>query len=124
MPSFIQSEKSGRIVGFYTLTMVNIDLSALPENLQKRHPQNYDAGPIARLAVDKRYAKKGLGAWLLVDALTKLLTASDVLGFPMIIVDAKEDAISFYEQFGFTAFKDTENKLFISVAEVRASFSQ
>jgi predicted N-acetyltransferase YhbS len=117
-------KKAGAIVGFYTLTMVNIDLDTLPENLKNRHSQSYSAGLIARLAVDKHYTKRGLGAWLLVDALKKLVIASDVVGFPMVVVDAKVGAVSFYEQFGFTAFKDEKNKLFISVADVRASFSK
>lgn len=116
------SKNANQIIGFYTLTMVSIDLSLLPKNLQKKHHNNYSAGLIARLAVDKRYAKKGFGAWLLVEALKKLLMASDTVGFPMIVVDAKEGSSTFYEQFGFTPFIDEENKLFISVADVRASF--
>jgi len=79
------------------------------------------AGLIARLAIDKHYSKKGLGSWLLVDSLKKLLIASDTVAFPVIIVDAKEGASTFYEQFGFTSFINEENKLFISVADVRAS---
>ena len=117
-------KKAGAIVGFYTLAMVSIDLNTLPKNLKNRHLQSYSAGLIARLAVDKNYSKRGLGAWLLVDALKKLVIASDVVGFPMVVVDAKESAVSFNEQFGFTAFKNEENKLFITVADVRASFSQ
>ena len=119
----LEDEKDGGIVGFYTLAMVNIDLSTLPQNLQNKHTQNHTAGLIARLAVHKHYTKKGLGTWLLVDALKKLVIASDVVGFPMIVVDAKEGISDFYEQFGFTSFKEESNKLFISVADVRASFS-
>ncbi len=115
-------KKDGSIVGFYTLTMVNLELNSLPINLKTRHPQSHSAGLIARLAVDKHYTKRGFGALLLVDALKKLVIASDVVGFPMLVVDAKEGAVAFYEQFGFTAFKDESNKLFISVADVRASF--
>lgn len=115
-------KNKGAIVGFYTLTMVSIDLSALPRNIQNKHPKSHSSGLIARLAVDRRYASKGLGAWLLIDALKKLLMASDVVGFPMIVVDAKEGKSTFYEQFGFSAFKNETNKLFISVADVRVSF--
>ena len=120
----LEDEKNGGIIGFYTLAMVNIELSTLPENLQNRFPQNYTAGLIARLAVDKHYVKRGFEAWLLVDALKKLLIASDVVGFPMVVVDTKEGVADFYEQFGFTSFKEEKNKLFISVADVRASFNQ
>ncbi len=106
------------IIGFYTLTMAPIDLSALPPALQKKH-HVHAGGLIARLAVDKRYAHQGYGEWLLVDALKKLLSASEQVGFPVIIVDAKEGAMQFYEKFGFTPFTNQINKLFITVADVR-----
>ncbi len=112
----------GIIVGFYTLAMATIDLSLLPQRLQNKHPRSYSAGLIARLAIDKKYQGKGLGAWLLVDALKKLLGASEVVGFPMIIVDAKDGMSAFYEQFGFGRFKHDSSRLFITVADVRASF--
>jgi len=107
------------IIGFYTLTMAPIDLSALPPSLQKKHLHIHAGGLIARLAVDKRYARQGYGEWLLVDALRKLLSASEQVAFPVIIVDAKEGAMQFYERFGFTPFINQTNKLFITVADVR-----
>jgi GNAT superfamily N-acetyltransferase len=109
------------IIGYYTLTMTSIDLNSLPIKLQKKHQNAQAGGLIARLAIDKRYSKQGFGEWLLIDALKKLLAASDTVGFPLIIVDAKEGAIEFYKKFGFTAFLDTPNKLFITIAEVRTT---
>lgn len=55
------------------------------------------------------------------NARKKLLHASDTLGFPLVIVDAKEGAKAFYERYGFTGFRDTENKLFISIVDIRES---
>ena len=111
----------GYIIGFYTLTMTSIDLSALPENIQKKHHNVNAAGLIARLAVDKRYTARGFGDWLLVDALNKLLSASKAVGFPIVVVDAKDGTAAFYEKFGFVAFTAQANKLFISVASIRKS---
>jgi GNAT superfamily N-acetyltransferase len=111
--------KPSYIIGYYTLTMTAIDLNSLPIKLQKKHQNAQAGGLIARLAVDKRYSKQGFGEWLLIDALKKLLTASETVGFPLIIVDAKDGAIEFYKKFGFTAFLDAPNKLFITIADVR-----
>ncbi len=111
------------IVGYYTLTMISVNMGTLPVNLQKKHSNNYSAGLIARLAVDKRYVKNGLDAWLLIDALKKLLMASDTVAFPLVVVDAKGGVSDFYRKFGFTSFKDEENKLFLSLSDIRASFS-
>ena len=114
---------SSLIVGFYTLTMISVNLTTLPKNLQKKHKSNNSAGLIARLAVDKKYKNRGIGSWLLIDALLKLLNASDTVGFAMIVVDAKDGLKSFYEKFGFESFQDEKNKIFISVKDVRMSFS-
>ena len=116
------SQNEGIIAGFYTLTMITIEFTALPRYLQNRHHPNHTAGLIARLAVDKRYAKRGIGSWLLVDALKKLLVASDTVGFPMVVVDAKEGVGSFYEQFGFQPFHEEKERLFMPVADIRVSF--
>ena len=112
---------SAYIIGFYTLTMTPIDLTALPDKLQKKHQSSTSGGRIARLAVDERYKGKGFGEWLLIDALRKLLAASDSVAFPVVIVDAKDGAIHFYERYGFQAFQDAENKLFITIADIRVS---
>jgi GNAT superfamily N-acetyltransferase len=112
---------SSHIIGFYTLTMTPIDLKALPDKLRKKYQSSTSGGLIARLAVDDRYKGKGFGEWLLIDALRKLLAASDSVAFPMVFVDAKDGAKHFYERFGFQSFKDEENKLFITISDVRAS---
>lgn len=111
------------IIGYYTLTMTPIDAEGLPDKLQKKHYNVTSGGLIARLAVDQRYKGKGFGEWLLIDALRKLLAASETVAFPVVIVDAKDGAGHFYEKYGFTAFKDASNKLFITIADIRASIS-
>ncbi|MGF1731506.1 GNAT family N-acetyltransferase [Photobacterium kasasachensis] len=109
------------IIGYYTLTMSPIDLATLPARLQKKHHNVSSGGLIARLAVDQRYKNQGYGEWLLIDALRKLLMASETVAFPLIIVDAKDGAELFYQKYGFTAFQDAHSKLFITIADVRAS---
>lgn len=119
----LEDDKNSKfILGYYTLTMIPMDLTSLPSNLQKKHQNSNSAGLIARLAVDKRYKGKGFGEWLLVDALKKLLNASASVAFPLIVVDAKDGASDFYKKFGFVAFFDEDNKLFITVDSVRKSF--
>lgn len=110
-----------RIIGFYTLTMTTLDLSALPEKLQKKHASATSAGLIARLAVDQNHQKQKLGEWLLLDALYRLLAASETVAFPLVMVDAKDGARSFYQQYGFQAFQQHPDKLFITMSDIRAN---
>jgi GNAT superfamily N-acetyltransferase len=109
------------IIGYYTLTMTSLDLSALPNKLQKKHTNTQSSGLIARLAVDKRYSKQGYGEWLLIDALHKLLVASDTVAFPLVMFDAKQGVAQFYEKMGFTPFLNTPNKLFMTLDDIRRS---
>lgn len=120
--TYVIVDEESNIIAFCTLAMVNIDLALLPKEKQLKHGKSMQAGLIARLAVDKRYTKKGYGKWLLVDALLKLIQASDIVAFPMIVVDAQDGVEDFYTQFGFNPFTDEGHKLFISVTDVRKSF--
>lgn len=115
---------NSQVIGFYTLTMTPIDLQSLPAKLQKKHQSSTSGALIARLGVDERYKGQGFGEWLLIDALTKLLSASESVAFPVIIVEAKDGSKHFYEKYGFTAFKDNKSKLFITIADVRESLSE
>jgi len=119
-----ESKNSEHIIGYYTLTMIAIELATLPSTLQKKHANVTSSGLVARLAVDKRYQKEGYGEWLLVDALKKLLLASDIVAFPFIVVDAKEGASEFYEKFGFRPLADEENRLYITTDEIRKSLGE
>lgn len=117
------NSNNSKVIGFYTLTMTPIEWQNLPENLQKKHPSSTSGGLIARLGVDKQYKGQGFGEWSLIDALGKLLSASDSVAFSVIIIEAKDGSKLFYEKYGFTAFKNNESKLFITLADVRASLS-
>ena len=111
------------IIGYYTLTIIPLDLGSLSSRLQKKHQNSRAGGLVARLAVDKRCSGKGYGEWLLIDALNKLMSASETVGFPAVIVDAKDGSALFYQKFGFRAFRDTADKLFITISDVQQTIS-
>ncbi len=116
------SQNPSHIVGFYTLTTIALDFQGLPdEMLRKRHQQASASGLIARLAIDKRYQGDGIGEWLLTNALRRLLFASDNVAFPIVVVDAKDGARAFYEKYAFRGFSDSSDRLFVTIANVRAT---
>ena len=70
--------------------MAHLDVAAAPERLKKgagRYPQ--PVALLARLGVDSRHEGKGLGAALLVDAVTRLLTLSDDIGCRGLLIHAE-----------------------------------
>ena len=114
----IDPVNSSWIMGFYTLTMTTLDLSTLPLQLQKKHASVNSVGLIARLAVDHRYQKQGLGAILLLDALHRLHQASAIVAFPLVLVDAKDGVAEFYQQYEFQALSQYPNKLFMTMKDI------
>lgn len=105
------------IAGYYTLAAGSIPMAELPEADARRLPRYpvLPAALIGRLAVDRRYRNQGLGAALLFDAIMRVARAEAAVF--AIIVDAKgDDALRFYERFGFTSFASRPMSLFLPVA--------
>lgn len=109
-------EDGDDIAGFYTLTMIRITLSDIPQALRKKHGSSQVAGLVARLAVDVHYQGRGYGGFLLYDALCRLYQAGNSIGFPLVLVDAKEGKASFYERYGFEPV--AEGRLFITLRTI------
>jgi len=55
-------------------------------------------------------------------ALGSKMHANESVAFPLIVVDAKDEAADFYKKFGFVPFLDAKHRLFITVDSVRKSF--
>jgi GNAT superfamily N-acetyltransferase len=109
------------IAGFYTLTATAIKLTELPAETIKRLPK-YPLVPatlLGRLAVSLKYRGKGLGEYLLIDALKRSLGASRVVGSAAVIVDAKDSSgVRFYERYGFKLLPDQNLRLFIAMKTI------
>jgi len=91
------------IAGFATVTMATLERAELPDSkLRKRMP----AYPLpvlrlARLAVDVRAQSAGIGAALLRHVLTLALEQRNCVGCIGVLADAKPEAVSYYQRYGF-----------------------
>ncbi len=105
------------VLGFYSLSMGEVDLSSLPESLQKKLPRHpVPVARMGRLAVDKSTKGQGLGKLLMVDAMIRIREASKLVGVYALLVDAKDDsAKAFYKKYGFIEFIDDPMTLFTPV---------
>jgi len=90
------------IVGFITIAATSITIENLPRALRKDFPRYpLPALRLARLAVSQKAQGKGIGKQLLRAAFTIAREMSNRTGCVGLVVDAKENAIPFYEQYGF-----------------------
>ncbi len=114
----LSEDKFKKVIGFYSLSMGEINLSSLPNDLVIKLPKH--PVPIARmgrLAVDLNYQGQGLGPLLIVDAMKRLQIASQSVGVFALLVDAKDDnAKSFYLKYGFIPLADQPMTLFLAVS--------
>ena len=93
----------GAVLGFYTLSALSIELSALPEELSRKLPLHpVPCVLLGRPAVDRSVHGRGVGRMLLADAVRRVVAAGETVAMHAMIVDAaNDDAKRFHEGFGF-----------------------
>lgn len=107
--------------GYYSLSAASFRRDDLPLDQAKRLPRHpIPAVLLGRLAVDIGMQGKGLGAFLLLDALNRLLLVTQTLAVHAMIVDARDDAAAaFYRKFGFVPFPDNPRRLILPTSTIR-----
>ena len=110
----------GEVVGFYTLSAASLACGELPSAQARKLPRYpVPVVLIGRLAVDRRWQGRELGAHLLIDALVRTALASESVGVHGIIVDARDDdAARFYRKYGFISL-NAGRRLILPLATVR-----
>jgi GNAT superfamily N-acetyltransferase len=102
--SFVTIEPDGKVAGYYTLVAAQVEHEQATSTVNKGLSRHFPipVALIARLAVTTQYQGTGLGRSLLLDALQRVLRASDQLAVRAVTVDALDDrAAAFYRHFGF-----------------------
>ena len=109
------------VVGYHTLAVGQVTREEAPERLSKglaRHPLPIML--LARLAVDRRWQRQGVGKALLRDAMQRTIQAADIAGIRALAVHAKdEQARSFYQKFDFIPSPSDPMHLFVLLKDVR-----
>lgn len=132
----LQNQQSGgsqTYVGLVDHTVVGYDALAVGSVEQEEAPARVKKGlarhsiPImllARLAVDHRWQKQGIGAGLLKDAMLRTLQAADIAGIRALVVHAKDDrAKGFYARYDFLPSPSDPFHLFMLLKDVRSIVS-
>lgn len=91
------------IVGFVTVTPSEVAVADLPPSTRKKLPQYpLPVLRLARLAADERTQGRGIASALLRAVFVFAHRMADDLGCIGVVVDAKPEAVPFYERLGFT----------------------
>lgn len=111
-----------RVAGYHSLVVGATSYDGAPDRLAKglaRHP--IPVLVIARLAVDREFQGRGLGATLLRDAMRRALLAAEIAGIRGVVAHAKDAQVAaFYRHFGFVAFTRKPLTLHRLLKDIRA----
>ena len=119
---FVLTQKSGRIIGYYTLSQASLTVNEFPDNISKKLPpkRSVPCTLLGRLALDQRYRGQGYGRALLLHALKKAALVSEEVAAYAVIVDAKDiQAKEFYLRHAFIELKNQPLRLFIPLRGLR-----
>jgi len=102
----------GGILGFATVAPSEIAAEGVPEAQRKRLPRYpLPVLRLARLATEESARGRDIGSALLQAIFTLAHTMADDLGCVGVVVDAKPDAIAFYEKLGVVTLEPRAGQL-------------
>jgi GNAT superfamily N-acetyltransferase len=120
--TFVATDERGEVRGYYTLLAGQLEhaeaIDAVRKGLSRHFP--IPVAILARLAVDERSQRQGLGAFLLDDAVERIYRAAQEVAVRAVVVHAVSDAaVAFYERFGFHSLSMAPLTLMVTLAELR-----
>ena len=88
---------SREVVAFYASATASVLRSSAPKRMRRNQPEEMPAILLARMAVDARHTRHGLGAALLKHFMLKALEVAQSVGVRILLIHAKDDeAKNFY----------------------------
>lgn len=104
--TYIAVDTTGYIAGFATVTASEIAAAAMPAARRKSLPRYpIPVLRLARLAVEERAKGCGVGSLLLRSVIVLARQMATDIGCAGVVVDAKPEAVAFYEKLGFFALE-------------------
>ena len=113
---------AGQVAGFYSLAVGSVEQSYSAPRMIKgisQHP--VPVMILARLAIDQKYQRQGLGKALLKDALLRTAQAADIAGIRALLVHAKDEpARLWYLNWEFEPSPSDPFHLFLLMKDIKA----
>jgi predicted N-acetyltransferase YhbS len=109
-----------RVVAYYSLAAGSVIHSVATGKVRRNMPDPVPVLLLGRLAVDRTWHGKGLGADLLSDAIVRSVGAAETIGVRAILAHAiSPQAKTFYERHGFHTSSVEPMTLMITIEEAR-----
>lgn len=119
--TFVVAESDGRVVGYFSLTVGQVDTLDVPERIGKgmgHYP--LPVVILARLAVSVMDQGRGIGVGLLQDAIRRTMLIAEHAGIRALLTHPiDEQAARFYIRFGFVASPLREQQLLLLLKDAR-----
>lgn len=124
-----------RIIGYYTITLPDLEIEKLPKEYGKKLPAYpLPTMKLARLAIDKEFQNKAYGKLVIIEFMRRALEVASAVPLVCLTVDAKNEKLcAYYKKMGFINLaRDDINSLpadntakfplFIMISEVAKLF--
>jgi predicted N-acetyltransferase YhbS len=109
-----------RVVGYYGLAAGSVLHEVATSRVRRNMPDPVPVALLGRLAVDRQWQGRGLGAALLRDAVLRVIGAAGMIGVRALLVHAiSDEAKAFYERWGFRPSATDPMTLMITIEEAQ-----
>jgi len=109
-----------RVVGYYGLAAGSVLHEVATSRVRRNMPDPVPVALLGRLAVDRQWQGRGLGAALLRDAVLRVIGAAGTIGVRALLVHAiSDEAKAFYERWGFRPSATDPMTLMITIEEAQ-----
>lgn len=110
------------ILGYYSLSPASIAYARTPQLIRGLARHDVPAFRLARLAVDLKVQRLGLGGQLLLSAGKRCLRAAEEVGGVAMLIDAKNARVAaWYESYGALALLDAPLSLLLPLTTIEAA---
>jgi len=109
----VANEANTEMLGFYAISLAELVNADLPAQYGKRLPTKLPVFRLGRLATSLHHRRKGVGEFMLFDAIDRVTRIAIEVGGIGLVVNAKHSAIEFYQRYGFEQMADHPQNLFL-----------
>jgi GNAT superfamily N-acetyltransferase len=121
--TFVAVDDDGRVCAYYALCPASVRRVELPARHAQGTPDPVGVILLARLAVDRRHQRQGLGRALVSDAARRTVQAAEAIaGRALIVHAAGPAAAKFYAELGFDEFPTDPLHLGILLKDLRRRY--